>query len=333
MNPGEQDITIPQVPEHGYDLYLPISDQLEGLNTLSLPPEITLQIQTLANDRFQPDSLLHRSAVAHAIHRACRNQKISPPEYKLTVEGYYSYEDAPRHQARRKQVLRLTEQHLGTLQTSKALVIELAAGTGTFGDELRLKMNELKQKLNSKFPEVQYSPSDVAQISLQKLLEKDHQPVETSITQLPYASNSVDVLYAGELIEHLTYPVFGQMLKEVNRVLKDGGLLIVTTPNYFSLPARNDLNAGLKPLVFDETRDPWASEHLTPFTKKSLTQSLRNEGLEIHTVSTNQVTWKISAGVPSVQELVESLDDTHSSADSESLGDSIIVSARKTPRS
>jgi SAM-dependent methyltransferase len=45
---------------------------------------------------------------------------------------------------------------------------------------------------------------------------------------LPFKSNSVDTLLASELIEHIADP--GVFLSEARRVLKDGGVLILTAP-------------------------------------------------------------------------------------------------------
>jgi len=50
-------------------------------------------------------------------------------------------------------------------------------------------------------------------------------------TQTGLEDGSVCVLFAGELIEHLTYDDASAFLAEARRVLKDGGRLILTTPN------------------------------------------------------------------------------------------------------
>lgn len=46
---------------------------------------------------------------------------------------------------------------------------------------------------------------------------------------LPFSKSMFDTVVMGEVIEHLENPIF--VLKEVKRVLKDGGTLVGTTPN------------------------------------------------------------------------------------------------------
>jgi 2-polyprenyl-3-methyl-5-hydroxy-6-metoxy-1,4-benzoquinol methylase len=50
---------------------------------------------------------------------------------------------------------------------------------------------------------------------------------------LPFKKNSFDTIIAGELIEHLPNPK--KFLKESHRILKTGGIIILSTPNKKSL--------------------------------------------------------------------------------------------------
>lgn len=52
-----------------------------------------------------------------------------------------------------------------------------------------------------------------------------------SILEMPFKSNSFDIVISSEVIEHTPSPQ--QALKECYRVLKPGGILVVTTPNAF----------------------------------------------------------------------------------------------------
>jgi ubiquinone/menaquinone biosynthesis C-methylase UbiE len=50
----------------------------------------------------------------------------------------------------------------------------------------------------------------------------------------PFPDDSFDAVYAGEIIEHTWMP--GKMISECHRILKPGGLLILDTPNPYSMP-------------------------------------------------------------------------------------------------
>jgi SAM-dependent methyltransferase len=74
----------------------------------------------------------------------------------------------------------------------------------------------------------------------------------------------VDVVWAGELIEHLV-DVTG-WLSEVRRLLPSGGRLLLTTPDH---PAQLIRALADDPLAFDEHFDP-RSDHLRFFTARTL---------------------------------------------------------------
>jgi 2-polyprenyl-3-methyl-5-hydroxy-6-metoxy-1,4-benzoquinol methylase len=57
--------------------------------------------------------------------------------------------------------------------------------------------------------------------------------LEADIQELPFADQAFDVVVSQETLEHVPDPDRG--LEELVRVTKVGGLVIVTTPNYFSI--------------------------------------------------------------------------------------------------
>lgn len=57
--------------------------------------------------------------------------------------------------------------------------------------------------------------------------------IKADAQEMPLKSNSFDTIVAGELVEHLPKPV--KFLEETKRVLKSGGIIIITTPNKNSL--------------------------------------------------------------------------------------------------
>lgn len=64
------------------------------------------------------------------------------------------------------------------------------------------------------------------------------------ITNIPVKDNSFDFVVCSEVIEHV--PNWTESLKEFKRVLRDGGILLITTPNIYSL-------YGLTRLFYENT--------------------------------------------------------------------------------
>jgi len=62
-------------------------------------------------------------------------------------------------------------------------------------------------------------------------------------------SSSVDVVYAGEVIEHLYNPDL--FLSEINRVLKNRGYLVLSTPNLCAWFNRVFMPLGIQPLFLE----------------------------------------------------------------------------------
>jgi 2-polyprenyl-3-methyl-5-hydroxy-6-metoxy-1,4-benzoquinol methylase len=89
--------------------------------------------------------------------------------------------------------------------------------------------------------------------------------------QVPFGAGQFDALFAGEVIEHV--PDVRQTLREWNRVLKPGGIAIITTPNRERLVARAD---GLE--------RPYSRDHLSELSYRELSGSLlRDSGFEFVT--------------------------------------------------
>ena len=63
--------------------------------------------------------------------------------------------------------------------------------------------------------------------------------------KMPFKDESFDVIFAGELIEHVFDDV--EFLNEVHRLLRKGGYVIITTPNLLSLKNRILMLFGLDP--------------------------------------------------------------------------------------
>jgi SAM-dependent methyltransferase len=92
---------------------------------------------------------------------------------------------------------------------------------------------------------------------------------------LPLLSDSLDWVLLSEVIEHLADP--GLVVREARRVLRSGGRLLVTTPNYHSLWPILEWGIdrlGLAPKMAGE-------QHIAPFRADSLREILLASNLEI----------------------------------------------------
>ncbi|KKO20381.1 MAG: two-component response regulator [Candidatus Brocadia fulgida] len=89
---------------------------------------------------------------------------------------------------------------------------------------------------------------------------------DINLEPLPYPDNSFDCITLIAVIEHLIDPYHS--LKEITRVLKTGGTLIIGTPNVASFSNRIKLLLGKRPRTsFDAG---WDGGHLLYFTPKEL---------------------------------------------------------------
>jgi len=93
---------------------------------------------------------------------------------------------------------------------------------------------------------------------------------------LPFVDGSFDAIYSGDVIEHV-YDT-GQMARELQRVLRPGGLLFISTP-YHGFAK----NLVLSVLSFDHHFDP-QGPHVRFFSDRTLRQLLQGSGFnEIRT--------------------------------------------------
>ena len=89
--------------------------------------------------------------------------------------------------------------------------------------------------------------------------------------QLPFERESFDLVTSLEVIEHIACAE--SLLKEINRVLKSGGHLLITTPNFAYLNHRLQYLFGAA---------PWNEGiHLRYFTKSRLLSCLNQTGFEV----------------------------------------------------
>jgi SAM-dependent methyltransferase len=99
--------------------------------------------------------------------------------------------------------------------------------------------------------------------------------------ELPLASDSIDWVLCLDVLEHLADPT--RVLKEVHRILKVHGRVIINVPNHFDLTGRLKILAGHSLDVhgfFPDCRE-WNNPHLRFFTHRGIRQLMTESCLRI----------------------------------------------------
>lgn len=108
---------------------------------------------------------------------------------------------------------------------------------------------------------------------------------------LPLEDSSFDVVWAGETIEHVADT--SRWLSELRRVLRSGGVLLLTTPNHGWL---SRLWLALNARAFQARFDP-RGDHLRFFTRAALADLLADFGFE-------DVTVRAAGGLPGARRVL-----------------------------
>jgi SAM-dependent methyltransferase len=107
----------------------------------------------------------------------------------------------------------------------------------------------------------------------------------------PYDDASIDVVLCCELIEHLVHDPM-HLLFECHRVLSDGGLLVVTTPNVASFTSvACTLHGFRNPQVYSVYPTPGACDtpHVREYTAWELADALKAAGFEVEALFTDRI--------------------------------------------
>ena len=105
---------------------------------------------------------------------------------------------------------------------------------------------------------------------------------------IPLENNSIDVIIAGEIIEHMYNPY--KFIGECGRVLKRGGIIILSVPNLCSLKNRFRVFLGRLP---ESCAEPSINEgyerHLIDFNFYRLQKVFEKNGLDIIKKTSNGI--------------------------------------------
>jgi glycosyltransferase involved in cell wall biosynthesis/SAM-dependent methyltransferase len=150
-------------------------------------------------------------------------------------------------------------------------------------------------------------------------LEVDSVDVERDT--FPYETGSFDAVTCWEVLEHLGRDPM-HMLCELNRVLRAGGLLVLTTPNLSSLHATQAVLSGGHPYHWAQFRRSGSTDrHQREYTVSEVRRLLRFAGFSDDGVVTQEV-WGINQ--PRVAEVLKRI-----GARTRDRGDNILAVARK----
>ncbi|MER3446530.1 MAG: hypothetical protein C4291_06645 [Candidatus Dadabacteria bacterium] len=94
---------------------------------------------------------------------------------------------------------------------------------------------------------------------------------------LPFEGGFFDCVFAGEIVEHLVDTDF--FIKEVYRVLKKGGSVIITTPNLASFENRIRILLGIYPIWVSYSLE--GVGHIRAYTPRALKKQLMEHGFTV----------------------------------------------------
>lgn len=143
---------------------------------------------------------------------------------------------------------------------------------------------------------VDISPNAIkdARKEAEKLSLKNCFFVEGDAEKLKYDDNSFDIVICTEVLEHLPHPEVA--LKEIHRVLKWGGVAIITTPNRDNIFKK--VFGWMKEMVESDVEkvDPHrmldgSYGHISVLSSKELIQKLKDMGFKIKRIEKESIVY------------------------------------------
>jgi len=167
-------------------------------------------------------------------------------------------------------------------------VLDIGCADGTFGAKL------------TKRGAIVYGV-DISPVAVKIAKEKFEQArvVDLNNEKLPFAAETFDFVIASEITEHLFNPA--NLLMEAKRVLKDEGVIILTTPNFLYWGNRIKFLFGNFKY---ETSGIFDDAHVHFYTYKSLRSEVKEAGLNIlrenHVYAGSEILKSIKSRFPSL---------------------------------
>lgn len=192
---------------------------------------------------------------------------------KYNQIGAFDYLDKKWHQVRIDKSLKIIQEYKEK-QDYSLKTLDIGCGNG--------KVSEKIKDLG-----IETYGFDISEEALRKA---ETRGIKTQVGDihmaLPYQDSFFDIVFAGEVIEHIADP--RSFVIEINRILKNGGLFVLTTPNLAGLDNRIKMLFGKIPRCID----PLSShhyQHVRPFTFSSLKEFLERGGFSISSFTSNRI--------------------------------------------
>jgi methionine biosynthesis protein MetW len=147
-------------------------------------------------------------------------------------------------------------------------VLDLASGEGS--------VSEFIQELGC-----QVTAFDISTEALKKASKRNINTVQGDVERkLPFNKEQFDTVFWGDNVEHLFSPE--KTLKEIYRILKKGGKLIISCPNmgYWRYRLYYLFN-GMVPQTEWFGQDPWQWEHIRFFNKEVIKKFIEVNNFEM----------------------------------------------------
>jgi methionine biosynthesis protein MetW len=161
-------------------------------------------------------------------------------------------------------------------------VLDIGCGDGWFGKRIKKEF------------EADVHGVDISDVALKKarssgLKVKQH---DLDGNKLPYPNNQFDAVLCGDIIEHLFNTEF--FIKEIWRVLKKDGFLVLSVPNIAAYYNRLVLLVGKLPIWIEsasemtfppiENDNMYNTGHVRAYTKETITKLIEHHGFKIEDV-------------------------------------------------
>lgn len=105
------------------------------------------------------------------------------------------------------------------------VILDLGCGKGIWGFLTRAQ----RDTRGSKFIGFELNPAYITFVKSHNLYDK---VIKGDLTKpLPFKDKSIDFIICSEVIEHMTKQQGEKLLEEIDRIMKPGGRVIITTPN------------------------------------------------------------------------------------------------------